>query len=241
MSKNCEASQSKPLTPSVPVSLAETAHCVFDSGQSSGSWKVTCSSSEAQIRSQAQSTPSQGSHAAPVTAICKTEDTKLSIRLARPCCQSLCGDYTSYPQPRCQTLVCHGTTSDCTIRLSWGDSDVLCLLRQSALAQLCDDAERPASALAGNGQGQGHVNDDLLLRGLLVALDHVEVFPAHIPNPARNVQEANSGDLQDTHWPSMEGQLDKHISLITIYMPAPLIAWHSYGILRKTGWCRQEL
>lgn len=63
-----------------------------------------------------------------------------------------------------------------------------------------DDGGGPASALGRQLQGQGHVDNDLLVSGLVALLDNVQVLAAHITDVAGHVQEAEGGDLR------MEGE-----------------------------------
>jgi len=75
-------------------------------------------------------------------------------------------------------------------------SDVLLALGERALLQLADGLEWPSSALQRQPQRQRHVDDDLLLRRLLLALDDHDVLAANVANPARDVKEPNRGNLQ---------------------------------------------
>ena len=61
-----------------------------------------------------------------------------------------------------------------------------------------DHPQGPASALSGKLKCEGHVDNDLLIRGCLVgaaSLDNLEVGAADVADVARNVQEPKGGDL----------------------------------------------
>lgn len=78
----------------------------------------------------------------------------------------------------------------------WADGDVLGLLCQCVGAQLSHDLHWPGGSLPDDLGGSWHVNDDLLLCGLGLLLDLVQVQAANIADPASHVQEAKGGDLQ---------------------------------------------
>lgn len=85
------------------------------------------------------------------------------------------------------------------------------MLEQGVLAQLGDGGQGPGGALARALQGQGHVDDDLLVDGLAGAgLDLVQVVAADVADVAGDVQEAEGRDLRGAigevcsglvHWP----------------------------------------
>lgn len=86
-----------------------------------------------------------------------------------------------------------------TEQLSGRNSNVAVIFCQSSCSQLLDGSEWPSDTLECKLDGKWHINDDLLLSGLLLVLDLLDVVAAHIPNVTSNVQEPNGGDLQLPH------------------------------------------
>lgn len=70
------------------------------------------------------------------------------------------------------------------------------LLARHCFTTHLHSSQGPGPALEGQLQGQGHIQDDLLVRWLAVLLDLNDVLAAHVANVASHVQEAEGGDLR---------------------------------------------
>lgn len=108
--------------------------------------------------------------------------------------------------------------------------------------ELSVSSHRPDEASENQASGQRHINDDLLLRWLLVIPDGNQVAPANPPNPPSNVQEQNAGSDKLTPMPlvTADNQMGKPIrateqTLLAIVGKPPLSLL--YGGVDGQGWC----
>ena len=76
--------------------------------------------------------------------------------------------------------------------LSGGDGDVGVLLHQLPAPQLSQGSQRPGEPLPHDARSQGHIDNNLLLGGLLGVSHLNQVSSADPSNPSGNVQEHNS-------------------------------------------------
>mmetsp|Transcript_9645 Transcript_9645/g.33252 ORF Transcript_9645/g.33252 Transcript_9645/m.33252 type:complete len:333 (-) Transcript_9645:110-1108(-) len=109
--------------------------------------------------------------------------------------------------------------------LPWRHGDVLLGGGQASVPELGVGLDGPGDRLDHDVEGLRHVDDDLALRWLLVALEGEQVLPSGVPNKTGNVYKAKSGHEDLPGVPVLEGE-----SGVGDQMGVPVLATQHPGV-----------
>ena len=80
---------------------------------------------------------------------------------------------------------------------SWGDSDIISVLKQGSCPELPDRRHWPGKAIHQAVECEWDINDDLLLRWRFFATRLQQVLPASVANVPSNIDKQEGWDLQN--------------------------------------------
>lgn len=79
------------------------------------------------------------------------------------------------------------------IRLARRDGNLIVIFKESAISEFSNSSNRPPEASPKQFPGEGDINNDLLVGGLFIVFNLLDIFGTRVSDPSSNVEEANGG------------------------------------------------